>query len=832
MLSLTQPTLAITGNLRWTRSGVVYAEWLLDPRPNGHEPLSDKKLVVSEHRHLFTDLRATTLTSVVAPLDIAAIADKVTSSARRAAARTPAGDSDFLRQFPDYVVEASAQLNRIELAERPPRERIMWLSVPLCGPSRSGPLADDFAPTDADREQFAALATQAQRKIPAGFAPIPVQPHQMYWLWEHAHTRGSAPPSPDASIDPSAPRPFPHHDVAQRQVRRARGFRADGEIDEGLATDGRTRRTLTRAIKAYFTDSDIPPSYQTFLVVDDFPTQLRWPGVADQLFAILNHFDGPGIDYTIHTRIQDRSVALAANARALRQLSEQMDERDEEISFAQNFLVSRGQHLANYNSHLEANPSETEIHFCPIIAVSAASYDELVDRVRDVTRTFNDAGVKLTAPYGAQAEAWAASQPGYPPMRVTTDYTHFMPTDTFPRFMPVTTAKIGDDSGPIIGENRLSGLNEPVHFDLLGVTERDKSASFALVGDLGSGKSVALKVLSGQAVDLGGQVFAVDRSNRGEYMQFARSVSNAIVIDPTNPAYTLDLLRVLPGADAAERILPVLMRLFGITTGSPEAALLSDLIEPNYRARHKIHGLPELSTHVARLASNPELAAAQGQQREPVIALAGQLRFWSQRTYARTLFANDLHPLPLDAPMVVLRTHKLQLPGEDENPADDPTKLFGEVIYSLFATIAREALFDEPDTPGRFGLLVLDEALHLTRSTVGQAIITEFVLDGRKHNAAIGVASQDPAHFGRFTRLMPTLFLFRQVDEVLATDSLRMASEDAAHDDYLRKQMINANPGECFIKDLKGRLAPMRFLLPARPEREHAVLTTPTGQAA
>ncbi|EUA65444.1 hypothetical protein I553_10741 [Mycobacterium xenopi 4042] len=102
-----------------------------------------------------------------------------------------------------------------------------------------------------------------------------------------------------------------------------------------------------------------------------FPHRLAWPGVADQIFALLNHFDGAGVDYTVHTRVRNRTDALAANTRALRQLSEQMDERSAEISYAQNFLVSRGQLLTAYNSHLEANPAETEIFFCPIIAVSA-----------------------------------------------------------------------------------------------------------------------------------------------------------------------------------------------------------------------------------------------------------------------------------------------------------------------------------------------------------------------------------------------------------------------------------------------------------------------------
>lgn len=830
LVPLQQPTLAVTQNLRWTRTGVVYAEWQLTALPNGHEETSEKRLVANDHRHLFSDLPETILTSMVAPIGISTIAENIISSARRAARRVAnaAGQRvDFLKLFHDYAIEASARLGEIERQTPPPSERIHWLSVPLCAPARAGSLPDGYQPTAKDIEHFLPRALEVERKIPASFAPHRATEQQMHWLWERCHTRGVdyhgyLAALEGAEPDPSAPRPFPRDTRNTQPLRRGRGFRLDGQLDP----------RLNRAVKLSFLDSDIPESFQTFLVVDDFPSALAWPGVADQVFALLNHFEGAGVDYTLHTRVRDRADAMAANTTSLKRLSEQMDERDSEMSFAQNFLTTRGHQLTRYNSHLEANPAETEIYFCPIIAVSAQSHEELQDRVRDLKRTFKDIPIKLTDPRGAQEEAWAACQPGYPPQRVTADYTHFTATDIFSKFAPITVSQIGDETGPCLGENLLSGFREPVYFDLLGVTEKDKSASFALVGDLGSGKSVCLKVITYSTLDLGGQIFAIDRSARGEYVTIAKAESGAVVIDPTNPEYTLDLLRVVPGADVAERVLPVLMRLFQIRSGSPESTLLSDLIEPNYRARHRIHGLPELVIHAAELARNPAQAATLVDNDPQVIGkLAAQLRFWSQRTYARALFAADLPPLPLDAPMVILRTNKLALPSENEDVADDPTKLFGDVIYNLFATIARQVLFSDPDDPnGRFGLFLLDEARHLTRSVIGGPIIDDFVIDGRKHHCAIGLASQDPEHYGRFARLIPTLFLFRQVDETLATEALRMASEDAGRDPNLVKQLTNASPGECLMKDLRQRLGEVQIRLPARPDRAAAVNTTPGTQ--
>lgn len=810
---LTNPTLAVTGNLRWTRSGVVYAEWLLTARPGGYQSGGDKRGVAASHRHLFNDLGRTTFSSVVAPIDTAVIAARITKPG--------------YPYRPEYLQEVSAQLDAID-ARQPP-ERINWLSVPLCAPASTGHLDDDFEPTAADRARFQALAAAVERKIPGIFDPRPATPAQMHWMWTHAHVRGVA------------PTPFPHS-TAPKLIRRAYGFRCAGALE--MAKD---------AVKVTLTESDIPPSYQTFLVAEDFPTALPWPGVADQLFPLLNHFDTLGIDYTLRTRTRPRPEALAANARALRQLSEQVDERDGEVSFAHNFLVSRGRMLTQYNNHLEANPAETELAFCPIIALSSDEPGHLEDVVRDVTRTFHDNGVTLKAlPAGAQAELWAASQPGYPSNRASRDYSHIMATDSFGRFMPITAPAIGDTSGPIIGRNRSSGFDEPVHFDLLGITQKDKSASFMATGELGSGKSVLLKVIFLLVTDLGGRVWLVDRTKEGEYTAPARSIAAAVVLDVANPTHTMDPLRVFTGPDAAEYALSVLMPLFDIHAGSPESTLLSDLLDPNYRARYRIASLPDLTAHLARLVADPARAAAipAGATPQSLAALAGQLRFWAQRTFARVLFAPELPPLPLDATIVVLRTHRLQLPDENEDPRDQPVKLFGETMYALFAVIAQQALFTAPE----FGLLTLDEASYLLRSTVGRAVVNSFVLEGRRANAAIGLASQAPSHFGDSVRLIPTRFAFRQTDESLAKETARFmgAADDSAdgtsdstdlalHEELVTKLMTDTSPpteaggkaaphrrGECLMRDVAGRLADVKIDLPARPERAAAVLTTPT----
>lgn len=389
-----------------------------------------------------------------------------------------------------------------------------------------------------------------------------------------------------------------------------------------------------------------------------------------------------------------------------------------------------------------------------------------------MTRTFHDAGVTLLARYGAQAELrWAAAQPGYPDSRASLDYAHFMPTDGFGMFMPITSARI-DDSDPIIGRNRLSGFDDPVHFDLLGTTEKDKSASFMAVGELGSGKSVFLKVVLGQAVDLGAQVRSRTAPIWANTRCVRQLITDAVVLDVANPSHTMDPLRVFTGPDAAERALTVLMPfdIHASTAPRPCCSPISSTrtIGPVTGSR----ACPELSRCISASLSAPARAAADpsGADPEALAALSGQLRFWAQRTYARALFAPELPPLPMDTSMVVLRTHRLQLPAENEDPREQPVKLFGQTVYGLFATIAQQALFDTPGRESRFGLLMLDEASFLLQSTVGKTVANAFILDGRKHHCAVALAAQSPSHFGDSTRLIPTRFVVFSTDRHLAIE--------------------------------------------------------------
>ncbi len=212
------------------------------------------------------------------------------------------------------------------------------------------------------------------------------------------------------------------------------------------------------------------------------------------------------------------------------------------------------------------------------------------------------------------------------------------------------------------------------------------------------------------------------------------------------------------------------------------------------------------------------------------------------------LFDPALKPLQLTAAATVVRTHNLALPTAEELTTPHLysrlplTKRLGTALYELVGVTASEAFLNDN---GRFGLLVGDEAHHFTQTHVGAAVTSDFSRDGRKHLAAIGLASHDPAtdFQGAAHNLIPNRFVFRQRDEVLARNSLewlgvdltespfalKMLREDTSPPIGPNRQVPEERRGEMFMRDALNRIGRGKVLGPARLDRAAAITSTPTA---
>lgn len=818
-----QPAAAIRGNLQFTHSGLVTATFFIRPLGYGLRKAADKYDVKQAHHALITNLPdGSLLLGIQARLNTLDVLRKMVQGV----------DLDVCVEYADEVI---ASFDRIE--DIGPRTRIYLLSIPVGSSNvgisgmarmwRGANAADVSGISRVDVEKYSQEANTILSRIGGDLAPTPVPAPLFQWLWEHYLTRG-LPDGPPAPTEAGA-----LEDVTAAVFRSA-------ALDEGAQADHnrRIRPSFAPVIKVVQADGMVLPCYQAMLTPRSFPyAGMAFPG-GSEFLNVLDAIPDVTVDWGMRVSTRPAELVVKSNELGLRRLGEQMDQRDQEISFAQNTLVSKARMLGEYNQHFEVNSGESEVTFTTVVAVGGSTLESTLDAVNEIKRRYMRFQVDLTGPVGAQVDLWSMFIPGSPPRRAYDDFAHIIPSDMWSGFVPFTSSEIGDESGPVIGVNLLSGQFEPIHFGIMEAALHDLSASFAVTGELGSGKSYFLKLMAVLVHDMGGQFLAIDRSQVGEWEHFAASIDNAVVIDLSNPTVSLDPLRLFPAKVAGERALDSILPLLDLSPTSSTGAAMAGLLTVGGLAEHRIASMLDLVRAARRLRDTPGMG-------EHYTDLTARLESLIERV--PVLFDPKLQPMRLTAAATVVRSHNLALPTAEELTTPHLyhrlplTKRLGTALYELVGVTAREAFLNDN---GRFGLLVGDEAHHFTQTHVGAAVTSDFSRDGRKHLAAIGLASHDPAtdFQGAAHNLIPNRFVFRQRDEVLARNSLEWLGVDIDEAPFLvqilredtsppvgpGRQVPEERRGEMFMRDALSRIGRGKVLGPARLDRALSITSTPT----
>jgi hypothetical protein len=806
-----KPTAAQYRHLQWTHHGTVTATYFVEPLDYGLRPPEDKDGVADSHESLILKCPENTLLlSLQAPLDLVDVMSRSL-------------DQVDLQRTPDYIKEALDGYRRI--AEIAPLTRIFTLTVPVAKHNVIG------EPSAKEKSaQLAAAEEQLTTLDPEGnFHLEPVPEAFLPFIWNHNLMRGAAlemAPQNPANASPSTTPVTP--------------FFRPGVIDEGARTEKSWRRPFDIApmLKAMvrLDDGHVINSYQAMLVPMSFPPAMAFPGHSEFL-SVLDGIPDVSVDWAMRVRRRDRESAMQLNEKVLGKLAVQLGERDNQVGFHVQEIRKKIDTLAAHNESLASNENAEEVAFTTALAVGADSATALTRSVGTLQAKFRRLGIRLQAPRGAQRAFWMMFNPGAPVDQVYLDYRHELPTPDSAGFVPFTTARLLDDTGPVIGVNLLSGLFEPLHFNFLNKVLSDISPAIAMAGELGAGKSYFTKTLISIIADLLGQFLVIDRSPGGEYVPLLDLIPDAVLVNFDDPRFTLDSLRLFADPHKARRItLDTILPLFNIPVVSSPGVLMAETLKPEYRARHQLASLADVRDHLAAQA-----AIGRGRDADDQHTLVRAM----DAVEAPVLFDRDLKPMPLTATATVVRTHSLALPTVDELTlahayANLPwRKRLGHALYELVGLLAREQFLQ----PGRFGALVVDEAYHFTATTVGKQIVEEFVRDGRKHSAGIILASHDPkADYATAAHnLIPNRFAFRHRDATTAANTLEWLGVDIERDRYLIKQLReNTSPpvgrketvapnrrGECFIADGRGRIGRGKILGPARADRAMAVSTTP-----
>lgn len=125
------PTRSMAANLRWTRSGTVWADFLLSGLPYGLRPVKDKHAVRSLHQALFRALPGESLLlGLCSGLDPAAVVERMLAGVDVASC-------------PDWVAECEATMDSLDQigpgsGSTGSRCRSGWTRPPTGGPNPPG----------------------------------------------------------------------------------------------------------------------------------------------------------------------------------------------------------------------------------------------------------------------------------------------------------------------------------------------------------------------------------------------------------------------------------------------------------------------------------------------------------------------------------------------------------------------------------------------------------------------------------------------------------------------------------------------------------------------
>ena len=195
------------------------------------------------------------------------------------------------------------------------------------------------------------------------------------------------------------------------------------------------------------------------------------------------------------------------------------------------------------------------------------------------------------------------------------------------------------------------------------------------------------------------------------------------------------------------------------------------------------------------------------------------------------LVFGDGQPLSLQADYLCFHAAGLALPDRDQLAQHDgmlPEQLFGQALLYLVAAVAKSTTFADPR---RFAAALFDEAWAIAASAQGRQLLLDGIRDGRKHNAAVWLASQHPADLGddALADLLGIRVVFRQ-PRAAAPAALRFVGAEPEPD--LVELLEALQEGQCLLRDVRDRVGLVQVLPAGSAELGAALDTRPVDAAS
>ncbi|WP_438490781.1 ATP-binding protein [Streptomyces sp. S186] len=841
------PVRHVAGNVIWTKHGTCWALWRVEGSGHAQSSRTVKERRLRALESLVKQLQGEAMLLSLCPqVDPAAVVRKMTDGVDLAASE----------RYAQLATRVWDQLERMELTSRAD-----WLAVPLPAGSKKHAAGMAF---DAARAEMAlqlgllpapVSAREEERRLkqaralagtwPSTIALRPASEAEILWIYGHSARRGV--------LEPLLPEP-------EQSTGRSRG-RGAAALGEVILAEGsnpaEAGREEDEAGKSRFgrrwlqVSTEWGESYQTFLSLAEMPERFVFPG--SEYLASLDDFGFP-VDWVMRLKVTPGAVADARARRQANELANQPGEYEGEVSGVPSHVHQAAEDMEDFRSAVTRSKTEVEVQAMGTLCVWGTTPAEAEARAADLKTHFGKHDYTFIRPVGEQERLFYGMLPGARTPKVMLSYAQVLLARDFAMAGAFAGSALGDAKGPLYGLQLAGGGTRPVLTDWSLGPQKSASASAAFVGELGGGKSVAMKSAVYDILAAGrktgqpgsrGRAVIVDRTPQQEWLRFAKAcpgTTQVITIDD-QAQVSLDPLRTIRDAGQAQRRTEsFLTLLLGIGPMSDQGIALSEAIEATLAGP-----VPSMAALVGELQ-------ARGKRDATSNAVARKLAAVARKDLARTIFDPTLPVVDSSkADAIVFATANLALPKENELSADrlstlEYEKTFGRAALYLIAALCREICFANPH---EFCVAVWDECWWLTSSPEGMALLLELVRDGRKHKAGVLAGSHDGEDIGPeasatgqvIRGLFPRKFLFRQTDVTLAKRGLAFLDLDPTDEDLVELVTTGLSPidvddelraqraGECLHRDLYGRIGGMQVVIPADPEAEANIHSDPAMSA-
>jgi len=591
-------------------------------------------------------------------------------------------------------------------------------------------------------------------------------------------------------------------------------------LDAALVEGGpRGRFGLPAMRQVLRVESSSGCSWQTTLVLASMPPEWRFPEQGYWL-AAADDFDFP-IDVTVRIFSPPQHETRKQFRRRHKELASQPDQYAGTTTGVPDSVFELIDRSNAAQSTLEGSRLNRIHRTLTCYTVAADSPEELERRVTAVRSELGSGGYELHAPTGDQRDLFFLGLPGTAirPGGVVADYDLDLTAEAIASGLPGFTPELGDATGALLGHRTDIGPATPVLLSPSVTT----SASTMGFGASGGGKSFTAKTIAMQELLGGAQVVAIDRTNRGEYVQFAAGLpdflSSEVVDLSGGTQISLCPMSTFPPGDRVEITTSFLCLLAGIGARTMESARVAQAVE-------YVDASPERSTTAVL-----ELLRRWGDEGDSLSRdLFYRITPLARTRFARLAFQPGAGISVKGADLIVLHARGLVLPSKEEVRTGDD--LDASKAASIAMVYLLMALADTiGNVPDRLSSIILDEAWAFLDSSFGIDLANRVLRDGRKDFKKLQLWSQHPADAPTdLLNMASNVFLTRQVEGAGAT-ALRMVGAEPTPE--LISMVEQLAVGDMVMRDEYGRLGVIHVAPPVDPRTARAFDTRPrSGQGA